>query len=84
MIRTLKKIQEQWFQTIQKNLSQPIKIADDIFIESHLNTKSKIAVIKTILRKFGFDEFEIKIYLKEKSEQKEKKKTEPTLFDVNE
>ncbi len=64
-----------------KNLSQPIKIADDIFIESHLNTKSKIAVIKTILKKFGFDEFEIKIYLREKSEQKEKRKTGVTLFD---
>jgi hypothetical protein len=67
-----------------KHLSQPIKIADDLFIESHLNTKSKIAVIKTILKKFGFDEFEIKIYLREKTEPKEKKKKEITLFDVDE
>jgi len=62
-----------------KHLSQPIKIADDLFIESHLNTKSKIAVIKTILKKF-----EIKIYLREKTEPKEKKKKEITLFDVDE
>ena len=65
-----------------KNLKQAIKIAEDLFVEANLSTKSKIALIKTILKKFGFDEFEIKIYLKEKSDQKDKKQTTATLFDV--
>jgi uncharacterized protein with ParB-like and HNH nuclease domain len=63
-------------------MKQAVKIADEIYIESHQNTKSMISLVKQILRKFGFDEFEVKIYLKEKSASKAgRKKSEITLFD---
>lgn len=50
--------------------------------KEYVSGKSIISLVKTILKKFGFDEFEVKIYLKEKSEQKKgSKKSDLTLFD---
>ncbi len=64
------------------SITKPEQIADNLFVETNLSAKSIISLVKTILRKFGFDEFEIKIYLKEKQEQKKGKiNTEPTLFE---
>jgi uncharacterized protein with ParB-like and HNH nuclease domain len=71
-----------WIGNNKVSITKPEKIADNLFVETNLSAKNIISLVKTILRKFGFDEFEVKIYLREKSDQKNGKvKKEMTLFD---
>jgi len=52
----------------KSNLTSPLKISDTLYLESNLNTDTILSMIRLVLRKFGIDEDEVSIYLRENNE----------------
>lgn len=52
----------------ENELKSPIKISDTIYIESNLNTNTLLNMVRLILKKYGIDEEEVSLYLREDDE----------------
>ncbi len=50
----------------KENLVNPLKISDNLFVETNLSTESILTMIRMILKKYAIDEDEVSLYLKEK------------------
>ncbi|ODS35208.1 MAG: hypothetical protein A7316_10720 [Candidatus Altiarchaeales archaeon WOR_SM1_86-2] len=52
----------------KENLVNPLKVSDNLFIETNLSAESVLSIIRMVLNKYEIDEDEISLYLKEKKE----------------
>lgn len=52
----------------ESDLKVPLKISDNIYLESHLNTNAILNMVRLVLKKYNIDEEDISLYLREDEE----------------